>query len=123
MTFPGCSASDHCRILVVELADWRMVAQSLGSQRLVGSDMALHWALRTVNHLDVFCCLMHLPDMLLYSMKSLDDLSTSDGGWGIRIIPLPLVSSIQLLVMVAHHWIWDQWTIGDWQLKRLGAEI
>ena len=76
MTFPGCSVSDHYRILVVELADWRMVAQSLGSQRLVGSDMALYWALRTVNHLAVLHYLMHLSDMLLDSIKSLDDSST-----------------------------------------------
>ena len=60
------------------IGDWRMVAQSLGSQKLFSSDMALHWALRTVNHLAMLCCLMHLPDMLLDSMKSLDDFSTPD---------------------------------------------
>ena len=55
-----------------------MVAQSLGSQRLFDSDMVLHWALRTVNYLAVLHYLTHLPDILLNSMKSLDDSSTSD---------------------------------------------
>ena len=58
--------------------DWRMVTQSLGSQWLVGSDMALHWTLRTGNHLAVLRCLMQLTDMLLDSMKSLDGSSTPD---------------------------------------------
>ena len=58
--------------------NWRMVAQNLGSQRLVGFDMALHWALRTVNHLAVLRCLMHLSDMLLDSMKSSNDYSTQN---------------------------------------------
>ena len=49
VTFSGCSASDHCQILVVKLADWRMIVQSLGSQRLVGSNIALNWPLGTVN--------------------------------------------------------------------------
>jgi len=55
-----------------------MVAQSLGSQRLIGSDMALHRVLRTVNHLAVLRCLMHLFDMIFDFMKSLDDSSTPD---------------------------------------------
>ena len=55
-----------------------MVVRSLGSQKLVGSDLALPWASQTMNHLAVLRCLMHLPDMLLDSMKSLDDSSTPD---------------------------------------------
>jgi len=49
-------------------------------------------------------------------------------GWGIRIIPLPLVSSIQLLVwlLIIGFGINGQssmtW-VRDWQLKQLGAEI
>ena len=80
-----------------------MVVQNLGSQRLVGSDVALHTTLPAVNYLAVLHCLMHLPNMILDSMKNLDDHSTLDYSWGIRIILLPLVSSIQLLIVVAPH--------------------
>jgi len=48
----------------------------VGSKSLVDFEMVSHWASQIANHWAALCWPMYFPDMLLDSMKNLDDFST-----------------------------------------------